>query len=304
MSQIESTYKARDVEEAIDLHFYRPVGYIMARASHAVALSPNGITIISIVVGVVAGHLFYYPSLQTNVIGMVLLVLAEAMDSADGQLARMTNTRSRFGRILDGLGGNLMFLSIYLHLCLRIIDAGGSAWIFLVAITSGASHSFQCAMADYYRNAYLYFVYGEERSELDRSTVVAELYGHLFWTHNIIKKLFMRVYLNYTYQQELLSRNFQYLYAHVKQRYGMTIPGWLQHEYADHNKPLLKYYNFITTNTRMIGLFCSLMLGNVYLYFAFEVVVLNAVLIGVTVRQERLNRQLLSTVHHHVEIEK
>jgi hypothetical protein len=37
MSRIESTYKARDVEETIDLYFYRPVGYQIARASHAVA---------------------------------------------------------------------------------------------------------------------------------------------------------------------------------------------------------------------------------------------------------------------------
>jgi len=142
------------VEEAIDRAFYRPVGYTIARMSRALALSPNAVTLISIAVGVTAGHLFYYSHLTVNVLGMILLVTAEAMDSADGQLARMTNTHSRFGRILDGFGGNLIFISIYLHLCLRVVHEGGPLWIFFVAVACGASHSFQCAMADYYRNAY------------------------------------------------------------------------------------------------------------------------------------------------------
>lgn len=296
MSQIESTYKARDVEEAIDRAFYRPVGYSIARISRALALSPNAVTIVSILVGIAAGHLFYYSDLRTNLVGIILLVTAEAMDSADGQLARMTNARSRFGRILDGFGGNLIFISIYLHLCLRVVQEGGPFWIFLVAALCGASHSFQCAMADYYRNAYLYFVYGEYRSELDRAATVAGHYAELSWRRDFVRKFLMRVYLNYTYQQEFLAGNFQRLYAAAREFFGENIPDWLKREYARHNKPLLKYYNFITTNTRMIALFVSLLVGRVVLYFAFELVVLNAVLIYVTVRQERLNRKLYDAV--------
>ncbi len=222
MSQIESTYKARDVEEAIDRAFYRPIGYSIARLSRSLALSPNVITIISIVVGVIAGHLFYYSHLAINVVGMILLVGAEAMDSADGQLARMTKSYSRFGRILDGVGGNLIFVSIYLHLCLRIVHEGGPLWIFLVAILSGVSHSFQCAMADYYRNAYLYFVYGEHRSELDKAATVAREYSSLPWRKDLLRKFLMRFYVNYTYQQEFLAANFQRLYAAARQAFGET----------------------------------------------------------------------------------
>ncbi|MBI4535800.1 MAG: CDP-alcohol phosphatidyltransferase family protein [Ignavibacteriae bacterium] len=298
MWQIESTYKARDVEEVIDRYFYRRVGYVLAGASKAIGLTPNGITIISILVGVSAGHLFYYDDLLTNIIGMLVLVTAEAMDSADGQLARMTNARSRLGRILDGIAGNLIFLSIYLHLCLRIIASGESAWIFLVAVASGISHSFQCATADYYRNAFLYFVYGEERSELDKASLIEMSYRLLTWKNDFIKKFFLRVYLNYTYQQEVLARNFQQLYATTRKQFDVSVPDWLRQEYASNNKPLLKYYNFITTNTRMIALFCALLIGNVYLYFAFELIVLNAVLIGLAIKQENLNRQMLESVRH------
>jgi hypothetical protein len=296
MWQIESTLKSRDVEEVIDLYFYRPLGYVIAQMSQAAALTPNAVTIMSIVVGMVAGHFFYYQDLAINVGGIVLLVLAEAMDSADGQLARMTNTKSQFGRIIDGFGGNLIFISIYVHLCFRIMAAGGSIWIFGVAALCGLSHSFQCAMADYYRNAYLFFVHGIEKSELEQSRRVAESYQTLSWRHHPIKRFLMRIFLNYTRQQELVARNFQRLSAAAQDRFGRLLPQWLREDYAASNRPLLKYYNFITTNTRMIALFCSLLINNVFLYFLFELVVLNGVLVVVTIYQERLNARLLGRV--------
>ena len=291
MSQIESTYKARDVEEFLDLYFYRPVGYLIARVSQRLGVTPNVITIVSIFIGVTAGHLFYYRDLHVNVIGMLLFVLANTMDSADGQLARMTDARSRFGRILDGFGDNLMFASMYIHFCFRILHTGGPWWIFAVAVIAGASHSFQSAIADYYRNAYLYFVHGEKKSELDKSSAIATLYRPLSWQKNLVEKFFLRVYLNYTYQQESLARNFQKLFAETNSRYGSNVPAWFRQEYARKNKPLLKYYNILSTNTRITVMFVCIILDVIPMYFVFEIVVLNLLLGGVTIYQERLNFQ-------------
>ena len=74
---------------------------------------PNAVTIASIFLGVAAGVLFYYNDLWLNVLGMFLLVWANSYDSADGQLARMTKQFSRIGRILDGISGDLWFVTIY-----------------------------------------------------------------------------------------------------------------------------------------------------------------------------------------------
>src|SRR3972149_3529208 len=116
MSRIASTYKAHDVEETIDVYFYRPLGYLVARVCIPLGITPNAVTIISIFIGVAGGHLLYYRDFALNAWGIALWVAADTLDSADGQLARMTGHRSKLGRILDGLGGNIMFVSIYLHL--------------------------------------------------------------------------------------------------------------------------------------------------------------------------------------------
>ena len=50
-------------------------------------------------------------------LGIGLLVLHGIVDSADGQLARMTGQTSEFGRVLDGVSGYVTHVAIYLCDC-------------------------------------------------------------------------------------------------------------------------------------------------------------------------------------------
>lgn len=291
--KIEATYKSADTEEFLDRIFYRKVGYGMAVASKAMGLTPNVVTFISIIFGVTAGHLFYYQNTTMNLIGVLLLITAEAMDGADGQLARLTNNYSRFGRIFDGVAGNLMFISIYLHLSARFVVEGGTGWIFLIAIISGASHSFQSAMADFYRIFYLYFVQGKNK-DIDDLNEVKETYAKITWLRSPFKKFLLRVYINYRRQQNLLAKNVRSLYELVEQKFNGVVPSWLSEEYRKLNKPMIKYQNILTTNTRMIVLFITIFLGNVLHYFLFELIILNLLLGYFVIKEEKIHGYLLS----------
>ena len=295
MSQIEWTYKSVDTEETLDMILYRPLGYRIAMLSINIGITPTILTIISILSGVVAGHLFYYHVLYINFWGMLLLVFAEMLDSADGQLARITNTKSRLGRILDGFAGNIMFLSIYIHLCLRMMNEGAGVWIFVIAVVSGLSHSMQCAMADYYRNAYMYFGLNSDKNELDYSKEVTHDYEMISW-RKFIKKLLMWFYVKYTAQQEYFSKQFQILHYTAREVFKEGIPNRFSEKYRNLNKPMLKYYNMLTSNTRMIALFTSIILDRVYLYFIFEILVLNGLLFIIRLIQERKNTSMVNEV--------
>lgn len=284
---IKSTYKGKDTEEILDKMFYRPIGYPMALASKALGLTPNAVTIISIFVGVAAGHFFYYDNLTLNLYGIALLILANAMDSADGQLARITNTKTRTGRILDGFGGNLWFVSIYIHLYFRLINNGYDPFIILFILIAGISHSFQSAYADYYRNYYLMFVHGNNIGEIDESNKLKEDYKKLSWLKNFSQKFLMRVYLNYTIQQELFSKNIIKLYRLTKENLNIGANSQLASIYRLLNKPLIKYFNILTTNTRMIFLFFTLFIKLPELYFLFELTLLNILFVYVILKHER-----------------
>jgi len=269
--------------------------------SKKIGFSPNVITITSIIFGVTAGRLFYYDNVQLNLLGVLLFIIAEAMDSADGQLARMTNIHSRFGKILDGVAGNFMFISIYLHLCARFINDGGTPWILLIAIISGLSHSYQSAMSEYYRNFYLYFVYNSDVTFIDEAKDMKEKYKEYSWLKNFGKKFLLRVYINYTRQQESLSKSIRKLYRYVQSQFNGYVPDILKKEYRKINRPLLKYGNILTTNTRVIVLFITIFYANVLYYFLFELIVLNMLLVYFVLRHERTSKQLLKYIEAHTE---
>ena len=117
-AQIESTYKDKDLEEFMDIYFFRPFGYQLALTARSKKLTPNAVTILGMILGVISGHLFYYSSMTINVIGIFVKIVSNALDSADGQLARMTDSKTHLGRMLDGISSHVIFFSIYFHLCL------------------------------------------------------------------------------------------------------------------------------------------------------------------------------------------
>ena len=292
---LEATLKSADTEEWIDLLFYRPVGYRWALLFHKMGVTPNAITIASIFLGVAAGILFYYNDLLLNVIGMCLLVWANMYDSADGQLARMTGQKSEIGRILDGVSGDFWFISIYAAICLRLTPEW-SYWIWILAAVTGLCHSKQAAMADYYRNIHLFFVKGKSGSELDNYVQQKAICNSLSWKKDFIRKLFLWFYCDYTHSQEQFSPAFQRFFALLQQRYGAVAQQEIRDEFRRESLPLMKYTNILSFNTRVTVLFISLLINEPWLYFVFELTVLNGLLIYMIWQHERLSNKLYKEI--------
>lgn len=287
------TLKSMDTEETFDLIFYRPIGYAWACLAKKLGVTPNAITIASIFLGVGAGIMFYFNDLWLNVIGILLLVWANSFDSADGQLARMTKQYSRIGRILDGVSGDLWFFSIYFAICFRTNATSEffapMPWlIWSIAIIAGICHAQQAAMADYYRNFHLYFLKGEEGSELDSSVQLKEKLAQLSWSKNFFQKLTLTFYTNYTKGQERLTPWMQRLRKAMAQKWNGNVPSQeFRDAFRAKSLPMMKYTNMLSFNTRTFALFASILIGMPWLYFAFELTVLNIMLVYMLCCHER-----------------
>lgn len=287
---LESTLKSMDTEEFIDIHFYRPIGYRWALLFNKLDISPNAVTIAGIFIGTAAGICFYPHDLAVNITGMLLLVWANSYDSADGQLARMTGKKTPLGRILDGTAGDIWFISIYAAICARLTPQWG-IWIWAFALITGFFHSKQAAMADYYRNIHLLFLKGKDGSELSRSPVLKENYKEKSWKKDFIGKLFEIFYIRYTVGQERLTPEFQRMMQAIRRDYRDRAPGWFRAAFREKSLPLMKYTNILSFNTRVIALFVSLFIDMPWLYFTFEITVLNAILAYMVNRHERICRE-------------
>lgn len=280
-ADFKSSLKSLDTEEHIDLWFYRRIGWYEARLACRLGISPNAITIASIFIGVAAGLCFYPADLWVNVAGLLLLMLANSFDSADGQLARMTRRFSQLGRILDGMAGNFWFVTIYVCICLRTnlySDWFGlHPWvIWLLAVCSGVCHVFQAAMADFYRQMHLRAVNGS--SEFEGS---ASLRAKLAQARGV-QRVFLHLYLRYTLFQE----------AFIPAAMRLCRAGSLPAGFREGSLPLMKWANVLTFNWRSITLAVCLLAGAPWVYFVCELTLGNLILIYMIARHERLCRRL------------
>lgn len=294
--QYRRTLKSEDTEEWFDLVFHRPLGFGWALLAKRLHISPNVITIASIFLGVGAAVLFWFNDLWLNIIGAILLLWADTFDSADGQLARMTKQYSRIGRILDGLSGDIWFVAIYVAICLRenvTFDFFmAHHWvIWVLASVTGLCHATQAAMADYYRQFHLFFVKGKDGSELENAQHLWNKFHALSWRHNFWQKLVLMFYSNYTSGQEKRTPWMQRLRRLLAERFGQDIPAGFREKFRAASKPLMKYTNILSFNTRCFALFIALFIGMPWLYFAFELVVLNILLIYMMWRHEQICRK-------------
>lgn len=288
----QSTLKHPDTEEHIDLWFYRPIGFRVALLGERLGWTPNMISVASIFLGIGCGLLCYPSDWRWNLLGFLLLVLADICDSADGQLARMTRQFSRLGRILDGACGDIWFISIYASICLRLWPEWGW-WIWVLAAATGFCHSKQAAMADYYRNFHLFFVKGKSGSELDDARQVAEDYRKISFRKEPVYKLFLWFYRNYTIGQERWTPRMQGFRQALRTRFWeQPIDPALAEAFRTRSLPLMKYTNILSFNCRSFVLCASLMVGMPWLYFAVEITIGNLLLACMMWRHERICREM------------
>jgi hypothetical protein len=286
-SRIAATYKAREVEGALDLYFYRPLGFRLAEFFAHLKVTPAGVSLLAGLCGVIAGHLYFYRNLTINIVGMVFHVCSNALDNADGQLARLTHQQSRKGRIIDSVADHLVFASVYIHLTLRYALAGASPAISLLALGAAISHALQGASADYYRTAFLYFT-GGTRTEIDSSSALRSDYRKLRWDQNPWDKLLLGLYSNFTLQQEMLAPRLKKLRDRASELFQGQIPGWLRARYQNLAGPMLKWWRLLMTNTRMLVLFALLLIGWPIYFFWFELIPLNLLFVYLIFREETM----------------
>ena len=284
--EYEASLKSIETENRIDRLFYRPIGFRIAKVLRNTPVTPNMVTIISIFFGVAAGPLFYYNNIVLSVCGIICLIIANILDCVDGQLARLSGIKSKIGRILDGLAGDLWFLSIYVFLAMRLNNEFNTWMFFIPASLAGLSHIIQANITDYYKTLHLYFLDTEKGYEFQRSTEVRK--QHKEMKPGIEKALFF-FYVGYTSLQEVLTPKQQLFFEKLDKYYEDRTPDYVRSFVTIKSRIVMKkYLDYMTFNGRSIILFLAVLSGYVWVYFAYEIIVLNIFLIISVYKYERI----------------
>lgn len=304
---LRASMKSEDTEEWLDVHFTRPIGLAFALLWHRFGVTPNSITILSIFLGVAAGVMFSFTDTLYNVVGVVLLMLANFCDSTDGQLARLTNQRSMKGRCLDGFAGDTWFFTIYLALVLRLWNEPiplttvpwGIGGLVLAAVAGLLSHSPQSSLSDYYRQIHLYFLMGRNGSELgsyaQEHAIVESLESkpNVFW-----ERAFHSNYQHYCKSQEHRTPAFQRFHKALIAQYGSIelVPQELKERFLKGSRPLMPFTNLLTFNSRAILLYITCLLNCPWIYLLFEVTIYNLMYVYMHKKHEKLCVSLMQNI--------
>lgn len=288
--RVLATMKSRDTESDFELYVTRTPGYLWALFFRALHVHPIVVTLLSIIIGCSSAYFFASTDLRMNVFGMLLLVWANWYDCADGQLARMTGKRTLVGRVLDGFGGELWFICIYIGIAVRLYPTWGF-WIVLIILWSGFyCHSRQCGIADYYRNVHLWVTLGGEASELERASDLQQRMQRLGWnSREWFEKFYLIFYTRYTRTQERQTTEFQLLRPLIE---PLPLGDPIRMQFREGSLPLMPLCNILTFDTRVGVLFISLLVGHPWIYFLFEMTILEILRFYTLHRHEALCHRL------------
>ncbi len=279
-AEIESSLKSIETENYIDRVFYRPIGYVIAKALSKTAITPNMVTIFSIFVGIGAGICFFFPySLKYALLGILILVVANILDCVDGQLARITGIKSEIGRILDGFAGDIWYFFIYIALIYRSIDDFNSVpyisfIIWAVALWTAHNHINQAGVIDYYKTLHLFFISKEKGKEFESSEKIKTRMAQM---PKGINKFFSWFYLSYTKNQERHTPELQKMLKRLKDKYSDDLPDEVRIAFRAKSVKLMPLLDFLSFNGRTMFLFGTVLLNVVWVYFIWEIVVLTII---------------------------
>ncbi|HTX19389.1 MAG TPA: CDP-alcohol phosphatidyltransferase family protein, partial [Bacteroidota bacterium] len=200
VDEYKHSLKNADIEEYVDLLVFRPLAFLFVKAIYVTELTPNQITLLSMVVGVGSGICFGLGGRATMVAGGILLGIATVFDCADGQLARLKKNGTHFGRILDGVSDYVYTVAAFFGIAIGCRVEGMEVWVWWMFVGSaGLSYAIQAGLLDYYRNEYMARAGGRSGFLTDELEEVVEERAKLSGEKGrFVAKALLLVYIEYS----------------------------------------------------------------------------------------------------------
>lgn len=287
-SEYWNSIKSFDTEEKLDLFFYRPLGFLIAKACLGTPISPTALTVVGLALGLISGFFFYdNQSTQSLVIACILFVLAGVFDSSDGQLARMGGKSTKLGLILDGICDNFVFGSAYFASILTVMPLWG--WtIWPIGILAGFFHSVQSSVLDFYNREYLYFGAGKTKGD--------------YWNPSVeeakkerdrasgISRFLLGTRITWIWQQTVLTTRTSQQREQWKTLANGPRSQDFQKLYCEYNRTILRFWRLMGANfhTILIVIFVFYRRFDWYLIFC-DIIALNIALLFLRLAQKRVD---------------
>lgn len=126
----------KDTDGFMSRHFDRVISLAVSRRLAGTSVTPNQMTLVSVVIGLIGAPFFLSPRAGIQIIGGALFLLHSILDGCDGELARLKFQESRFGGTLDFWGDNVVHMAVFGGMGLGLARATGRNWPLVCGATA------------------------------------------------------------------------------------------------------------------------------------------------------------------------
>ncbi|MGJ3261509.1 MAG: CDP-alcohol phosphatidyltransferase family protein [Rhodospirillales bacterium] len=114
----------------------RRLSMAISRRLVRTGVTPNQVTVVSVLIGLAGAPFFLYAEPHLQVIGALLVLIHSIVDGCDGELARLKFQTSETGMVLDLWGDNVVHVALFACLGVGWSLAGGAVWPLLLAASA------------------------------------------------------------------------------------------------------------------------------------------------------------------------
>ncbi|WP_262692828.1 CDP-alcohol phosphatidyltransferase family protein [Kordiimonas aestuarii] len=267
------------IEDASNRYIVHPLSDQAVKIALRLGFSPNFVSILGLLCGILAGYCYYHLP-QTSMVygGFLAMVAWHVLDGADGRLARATGRTSAFGRIIDGICDHVVFAAVYIALTLHVIETGYALSVWWLVVGAGLSHAVQAAGYEERRQKYQRRLKGVARSSAQASLVVVG--GKKSFLAGLYDKAQMLV----AGRESEFDIRLEQLRKIGSDRPAIALVG--------KTAPMVRAWGILNANNRTLLIFLFSLVGQPAFYFAVELFAFNVILAILMFTEAQLEKKL------------
>ena len=271
-------------DETLTLYILRPIAFVFVKLLYPTSITPNQVSLMTIIVGIISGYFFSRGTVTCFVIGGSLYFFCMVLDCVDGMIARLKTSGTAVGRIIDGVADYLVGISVYVGMGIGfekgLINLDflpiNHWWIMVIA---AVSHIFHAVIVDYYRVEFMAHGLGKSTSTWEeKKKFTAELNKIKHLRGKLLEKILIAVYLGYSHLQ-LFKMN-------EKEEYNKKA-------YYHSNKLLIRLWFWIGPTAGAFIIIISAVLFRPIIFFIYTIGLANIYMIILWIIQVKTNKKIL-----------
>lgn len=270
-------------DETLTLYILRPIAFIFVKLLYPTNVTPNQVSLISIIVGLFAGYFFSRGDYTSFIIAGSLYFICLVLDCVDGMIARLKKNGTAVGRIIDGFADYIVGVAVYIGLGIGFskgivnIDFWPySTWLLLTI--SAISHIFHAMIVDYYRVEFMSHGLGKVTSVWEEKRIFTQEMERIkHMPGKWLDKILIAVYLGYSHLQIFRMKK--------TEKYD-------KEAYFEANKLMVLLWFWIGPTAHVFVLIISAILFRPIIFFIYTIGIANLYMIILWIIQVKIKQSL------------